>query len=78
MDDIVNGQLAYVVRCVAAGKPCYGPGAQAVLLEPGEQVERKRTRNAGLTPRELEIARMVAGGALRTEIAHGCSCRQGR
>jgi len=64
-DDMGNGQLAYAVRCVADGKPFYGPTVNAaltgmlVLADP-------RPETVYLTERELEIARLAARGQRRT------------
>lgn len=67
MDDIGNGQLAYAVRCVAAGKPFYGPTVHGALLE--HWGPRVLTNPVGLSERELEVARLAAAGASRAEIA---------
>ena len=66
--DIGNGQLSYAVRCVASGKPFYGPTVQAIMRDQGAS-HWGRKRTDGLTPRELEVARLAATGMKRNAIA---------
>lgn len=66
-DDIGNGQLAYAVRCVAAGKPFYGPSVHAALLEHWGQ--RVLANPSGLSEREIEVARLAVAGVPRAQIA---------
>jgi len=69
-EDLGNGQLAYAVRCLAVSRPCFGPSVQAMLMDSwGGREADKPWRPAGLSDRELEVARLAAAGMGRRDIA---------
>jgi len=62
--------LTAAPRLDVRGGRIVGEAADAVLAAAGRRVRRRRQWPAGLTPREVEMLRLVARGASNKEIAH--------
>ncbi|MEY2484148.1 MAG: hypothetical protein QOK24_2676, partial [Verrucomicrobiota bacterium] len=73
LKDVPPEQLVAAVRIVAAGDALIAPAITKRLVSQFARTAPKRTPPAGfgdLTPRELEVLRLVARGLSNAEIAH--------
>jgi len=71
LKDEAPATIVQAVRAAAAGRPWFSQGvaSQAAAFARGE-------RPAGLTERELEVARLVARGLGNAEIAHALAVKE--
>jgi two-component system, NarL family, response regulator NreC len=65
LKDCADGELVDAVRRAAAGESYVAPGLGAVLAAVADGAER---RPEGLTPRELEVLRLIAMGHTNAEV----------
>lgn len=63
------GEAASTVRAEVRGGRLDPQAADAVLAAAGHRVPRRQPGPAGLTPRELEVLRLIAGGLSTKQIA---------